>query len=146
METSHKKLQRVTWREEVGKNPYKIRGKPWASLWTELCCSAQSNKRQSKVIIGMMISSGKRRCNEYLSFSNDGEVFHLRLYPQGELLTAVARWCQVLFGSVDIDYLSCSKLSLQVQKNVFGVFFSTAFREFLSCSGWESPAHTESEL
>lgn len=84
-----------------------------------------------------MISSAKRLCNKYLSFSNDGGVFHLRLYPQGELLTAVAQWCQVLFGSLDIDYLSCSKLPLRVQKKCvwcFFFFFSMAFRVFLSYS------------
>lgn len=70
-----------------------------------------------------MISSAKRLCNKYLSFSNDGGVFHLRLYPQGELLTAVAQWCQVLFGSLDIDYLSCSKLPLRVQKKCVWWFF-----------------------
>lgn len=146
METSHKKLWRVTWREEVGKNPYNIRGKPWASLWTELCCSGESNERQSKVIIGMMISSGKRRCDKYLSFPNDGEVFHLRLYPQGELLTAVAQWCQVLFGSVDIDYLSCSKLSYKSRKMCL-VFFLHSFQIVCELFWPGKPCtHPESEL
>lgn len=81
-----------------------------------------------------MISSAKRLCNKYLSFSNDGGVFHLRLYPQGELLTAVAQWCQVLFGSLDIDYLSCSKLPLRVQKKCVWCFFFFFFHGFQSVS------------
>lgn len=102
--------------EEVGRKSYKIRS--LGQGWTNLCCWGGIKRDKSWVIIGIMISSAKRQCNKYLSFLSDGEVFHLRLYPEGELSTAVAEWCQVLFGSVDIDYLSCSKLSLQVQKNV----------------------------
>jgi len=55
-------------------------------------------------------------------------------------LTAVAQWCQVLSGSVDIDYLLCSKLSLQAQKNMSAAMAS---REFLSCSNCVSPTHTQ---
>lgn len=121
METSHKKLWTVTGREEVGKKSYKIRS--LGQGWTKLCCSGGIKRDKSWVIIGIMISSAKQQWNKYLSFLSDGEVFHLRLYPEGELLTAVAEWCQVLFGSVDIDYLLCSKLSLQVRKNMSAVFF-----------------------
>lgn len=134
METSPEKLWTLTGRQEALGDQEPGQG------WTKLCSSGGSSRDKSKLITGIMMSSAKRWCNKYFSFSSDGEVFHLRLYPEGELLTDVAQRCQVLFGSVDIDYLSCSKLPLQIWKNAF---LFMASRGFLSCSGWESPTTTQ---
>lgn len=117
--TSHKKSWTATGREQVGVELCKMRSLSKAG---QSSVAQEGVRDRSRVIIGIMISSAKRPCNKYLSFSSDGEVFHLGLPPEGELLTAVAQRCQVLSGSVGIDYLSCSKLLLQGCKNMSAIF------------------------
>lgn len=70
--------------EEVGRKPFETRSLGKAGL----CCSGGSRRDKSRVTKGIMLSSAKRWCNKYLSFSSDGEVFDLRFYPEGELFNS----------------------------------------------------------